>query len=85
MTFTKGKELYAPIRFNNFEVGPYTVTLQPLMFGSPPAALTESFEDMSKRAHAVLDDVFNQEFERQLNNHLDRLERMGEIVKQRRS
>ena len=77
MTFTKGKEHYAPIQYQSFEVGPYDVTLQPRE--------DETYREMLTRANGLLDELFEEEFERQLNLFMDRLERMGKIVQARRS
>ncbi len=76
VTFTLGKQHYAPIQYNNFEVGPFEVRLQP--------RVDETYGEMLERATDLLDEMFDQEFERSLNKFLDRLERMGEIVRDRK-
>jgi len=45
---------------------------------------SETYGEMLERATDLLEDMFNQEFERTLNRFLDRIERMGEIVKDRK-
>lgn len=76
VTFTLGKQHFAPIQYFNFEVGPFEVRLQPK--GG------ETYGEMLDRANALLEDMFDQEFERTLNRFLDRIERSGEIVKDRK-
>ena len=76
-TFTLGKQHFAPIQFNNFEVGPFEVKLQP-----KPG---EIYAEMQERATEILQDMFNIEFERSLNDFLDKMVRMGKIVQARKA
>jgi hypothetical protein len=76
-----GKQHFAPIQYQSFEVGPFEVRLQP---ARESGMACETYGEMLERATDLLEDMFNQEFERTLNRFLDRIERMGEIVKDRK-
>ncbi len=83
--FTKGKEHFAAIQYNSFEVGPFEVRLHPRDEVTPEGAVVaESYGEMLTRANGILDAMFDKEFERLLNKHLDRLERVGEVASQRK-
>jgi len=76
VTFTLGKQHFSPIQYNNFEVGPFECRLQPKS--------GETYGEMLERATDLLEEMFDQEFERSLNKFLDRLERMGKIMQERK-
>lgn len=76
MTFTKGREHYAPIKFHSFEVGPYSVTLTPRE--------DETWGELSARAHELLEELFAQEFKRQLDKYLDRVIEVSDRVSERK-
>lgn len=83
ITFTLGKQHFAPIQFFNFEVGPFECTLQPKAVDITTTH-RETYAEMLVRATNLLEDMFDAEFERQLNKFLDRVERMGEVVRDRK-
>ncbi len=88
ITFTLGKQHFSPIQYNHFEVGPFEVSLQPRLDSTSNVdrdvfTLNETYGQMLERATELLEDMFDQEFERTLNKFLDRMERMGKIVKER--
>ena len=87
VTFTLGKQHFAPIQYFNFEVGPFEVKLQPKVIHLEDTIVrkrNETYAEMLDRATDLLEDMFDAEFERTLNKFLDRMERMGEIVRDRK-
>lgn len=84
VTFTLGRQLFAPIQYNNFEVGPFKVTLQPKAAGPLGTHNRETYGEMQERATEILQDMFDIEFERSLNNFLDKIGEMAKIVQARK-
>lgn len=84
--FTLGKQLFAPIQFNNFEVGPFKVTLQPKDKCNIAGQVLsrETYGEMQERAIEILQDMFDIEFKRSLDNFLDKLVEMNKIVQARK-
>lgn len=77
MTFTKGKETYTPIRFHSFEVGPFSVTLEPKSDG-------ETWRELSKRGEALAESVFQDHYAKAIERYFDRVEDAGRRAKQRK-
>jgi hypothetical protein len=77
MNFTRGREVYWPLKFHSLEVGPYSVTLTP--------RAEETYRELAERAHTLLEELFENEFERLLNRYLDRVVQVSEHVNARKS
>lgn len=65
MTFTRGREVFWPLKFHSVEVGPFSVSLNP--------RANESYAELADRAYELLEELFAQEFERTIERYLDRV------------
>lgn len=72
VTVTAGREVYAPVAFHSFEVGPLSVTTD-LQSG-------ETFEQAYGRANAFLEDAFTRQFESKMEAFFTRLGRVDEYM-----
>jgi len=73
VSVTIGRELYSPIRYQTFEVGPYTVVTKV----RPGETAREAFA----RARAVAQEAWDQEFEEKVGQHGDRVSRAADAVR----
>lgn len=76
ITVTAGRELFAPIRYHSFEVGPFALQTH--------VRAGESRHDAIKRAQATVDELFAQDFERKLQEHLERIKAAGRAAMEAR-
>lgn len=72
VTVTAGREVYAPVAFHSFEVGPLSVTTD-LQSG-------ETFTDAYGRANTFLMDSFEKQFESKMEMFFKRLGRIDEYM-----
>lgn len=74
VTVTWGKETFTPVRFNSFDVGPFSITVARV-----PG---EGIDELRKRAQAHLERVAEEEFDRKLRAHLGRVRRAAEVARE---
>ena len=65
VTVTLGKELFCPVQYYSFEVGPYSITTQ--------VREGETVEEACTRARKRLEAVQAEDFELKLRGHLERI------------
>jgi hypothetical protein len=69
LTVTLGKELFSPVRYHSFEVGPITVTIK--------VRSGEASDDAFMRAHRILDVMFEAEFDLKRKQFAERMVESG--------
>jgi hypothetical protein len=73
VTVTWGKETFTPVRFNSFDVGPFSITVARV-----PG---EELDELRKRAQAHLERIAEEEFDRKLRAHLGRVRRAADVAR----
>lgn len=76
ITISFGKELYCPIPYNSFEVGPLSVTVN--------IRKGETYSDAASRARSVLCELWQQEYESKRQGFFERQKEVLEFAKTQR-